>query len=461
MRPEKITILFVEDDLRYRERNRRNLEIEGYNLLTASNGGEALEILAREDIDLVLTDIKMPGMDGLELIRRIRNSEEPNVDGDVPIVVLSSIDDSRTVRDAMRSRGAEDYVLKEEDLDALLITLSNTLEKRRIKMENVLLREELSQWRDFGEIVAVSSAMDQVMREVESLAPAEVTVLITGESGVGKELVARAIHGKSPRSDRPLVAVDCPTMAGDNLSLSELFGHEKGAYTGATDRRKGKFELAHKSTLFLDEIGDLPPDTQAKILRSLETREVERLGGSRSIRVDVRLVCATNKNLLQEIRAGRFRQDLYHRIHVAEINIPPLRERKDDITPLAEHFLDVLSRKYGRPPKVFSSGALDLLIEQPWPGNVRELRHLIEGLIFKVSGSTIEADDLRSALPPVAPLAKGDFWGILTPPGSVVSLPESGIPLEEIERQAVLQALERAAWVQKEAAALLESRPTR
>jgi len=448
MPKRKTNILLVEDDDRYRERMRRNLEREGYGVVTAADGKEALDRLRREACDLVLTDIRMPGMGGVDLIRCVRGGEEPDVDRDTPLVVLSSVDDTRTVRDAMRDGGAEDYILKEEELDTVLMTIQRVLERRRIRMENVLLRRELAERSEFGEIVAVSAAMAQILQEVASLAPAQVTVLITGESGVGKELIARAIHAASPRAGQPFVDVSCPSLLGDNLSLSELFGHEKGAYTGATEQRKGRFETADGGTLFLDEIGDLPLETQAQLLRVIETGEIERIGGSRKIRVDVRLVCATNTNLLDEMREGRFRGDLYHRVNVAHIHIPPLRERRDDIPHLARYFLDTLSARHGRPGKELGPGVLEYLEAQPWPGNVRELRHAIEGLIFKVPGNTIKKEDFEAVLAP-APAARD----------SVVTLPGGGASLDEINREAVVQALELAGWVQKDAAELLKITP--
>jgi DNA-binding NtrC family response regulator len=444
MTKRKTSILLVEDDTRYRERMRRNLEREGYAVLSAGDGEEALERLHRDACDLILTDIRMPGMNGIDLIRRIRSGEESDVDRDLPVVVLSSVDDTRTIRDAMRDGGAEDYILKEEELDTVLVTLQRVLEKRRMRLENVLLKQELAERSEFGEIVAVSPAMSQILQEVRSLAPAPVTVLITGESGVGKELIARAIHGASPRASQPFVDVSCPSLLGDNLSLSELFGHEKGAYTGATEQRKGKFELADGGTLFLDEVGDLPMDTQAQLLRVIETGEIERIGGNRKIRADVRLICATNTNLLEEMREGRFRSDLYHRINVAHIHLPPLRERPEDIPHLAQYFLDTLSNRYGRPRKVLDSGVLEYLKRRPWSGNVRELRHAIEGLIFKVSGDMITEKDFQAVLATAE-----------SPQDTVVRLPESGVSLEEINREAVIQALERAGWVQKDAAELL------
>lgn len=448
MRRKPTTVLLVEDDARYRERMKRNLEREHYHVVTAADGASALERLRHGACELVLTDIKMPRMGGIDLIRRIRSGEEADVDRDLPVVVLSSVDDSRTVRDAMRDGGAEDYVLKEEELDTVLMTIQRVLEKRRMKLENVLLKRELAEQSEFGEIIAVSPTMAQILEEVASLASAQVTVLITGESGVGKELIARAIHAASPRASQPLVDVSCPALLGDNLSLSELFGHEKGAYTGATEQRKGKFELADGSTLFLDEIGDLPPETQAQILRVIETGEVERVGGTRKIRVDVRLICATNKNLLEHMREGHFRSDLYHRINVAHIHVPSLRERREDVPHLAEYFLATLCKRHGRPRKEFAPGVLEFLSAQPWPGNVRELRHAIEGLIFKTSKDII---------------TQQDFHAVLSPPPTasetIVDLVDGIVGLEEINRRAVVQALERSGWVQKDAAELLHITP--
>jgi transcriptional regulator with GAF, ATPase, and Fis domain len=294
-------------------------------------------------------------------------------------------------------------------------------------------------------VVGSSRMIQNVLQQAKAAAETEATILITGETGVGKELVARFIHENSPQREGPFMDVNCAALPDDNMFQSELFGHERGAFTGAYDQRKGRFELARGGTLFLDEIGDLSPDSQAKLLRVLESRTFERLGGSRKIQADVRFLLATNRDLNREVAQGRFRQDLYYRVNVLQIQIPPLRQRVEDIQPLAEHFESLFSNRYGRPAMRFSEEALQVLRSHDWPGNVRELKNVLERLSLVHPGGEVRGEDLRAC----------GLDAKQTTEPELVRLPSGGVALEEIEKSAILQALDRSGWVQKEAAELL------
>jgi len=438
-------VLIVEDDERYAERLKRNLELEGYKVAWASEGEGALSVLQNKTFDLIMTDLRMPGMDGLELLRTMKSGERTGIDPEVPVLVLTSIKSITSAVEAMRL-GAEDYLTKDSERDEIILRVRRAMEGRRIVSENIFLRERLQKQSEFGDIIAASAPMQGILREVEEVAPTEATTLITGETGVGKELVSRAIHDYSPRKEYPFIEVNCGVLPNDNMLQSELFGHEKGAFTGAETMRKGRFELAHRGTLFLDEIGDLSQDSQRKLLRALEMREFERLGGAKKIRVDVRFVLATNRNLKEMTEEGAFRKDLYYRINAYHIHIPPLRERREDIAPQASYYLAHFADKYGRPAREFTQEALAALERCDWPGNTRELRIICERLAIRVSEPKVAAQHLRLA-------------GLGDPSaseGHLVNLPAKGVPLEDIEREAIVQALERTGWVQKSAAELLD-----
>ncbi|HNT36028.1 MAG TPA: sigma-54 dependent transcriptional regulator, partial [bacterium] len=431
-------VLLVEDDQRYAERLKRNLELEGYQVTAALDGHEALTLLENRSFDLVLTDLKMPGMDGLDLLRAMKSGEGTGVDPEVPVLVLTSVKSINSAVEAMRL-GAEDYVTKDCERDEILLRIRRAMEGRRMVTENRVLRERLQKQSEFGDVIAASAPMQAVLHEVEEVASTEATVLVTGETGVGKELISRAIHDNSPRKQYPFIEVNCGALPNDNMFQSELFGHEKGAFTGAETMRKGRFELAHRGTLFLDEIGDLSPDSQRKLLRALELREFERLGGTKRIRVDVRFVLATNRNLKEMADQGDFRKDLFYRINVYHIHIPPLRERRDDIAPQAGYYLSFFAEKYGRTAREFSPEALKALEQCDWPGNTRELRIICERLAIRVSGSRVELEHLA-----LSGLGESEATT-----GRLVSLPSGGAGLDEIEREAIIQALERTDWVQK------------
>jgi DNA-binding NtrC family response regulator len=368
------TVLLVDDDDSMRRVLEYHLEHEAYGVKTVPSAERALEVLERGGVDLVMTDVRMAGMDGMTLLRRIRGDFP-----DLPVIVLTAHGTIEMAVEAMKV-GAVDYLTKPIDRDALVIAVKKALEVRDLARENLTLRDELERRSRFDTLVGVSEAIEAVREAIRQAAASESTVLITGESGTGKELVARSIHGMSRRGRRPLVTVNCAGIPRELLE-SELFGHVRGAFTGATADKPGKFQLADGGTLFLDEVGDTEPGLQAKLLRAIQEREVERVGGRRPERVDIRVVSATNQDLPHRIRAGSFREDLYYRLNVFPIHVPPLRERPADVPPLVEH----LALKHGRGRRmIFEDGALEVLAAHPWPGNVRELENLVERLAVSV-----------------------------------------------------------------------------
>ncbi len=382
MTPRTPNLLIVDDELHVRESLSHWFIEDGYEVSTASSGKEALALLGRQHFDVVITDIRMPGMDGLELQKRIHE-----VDPEVAIILVTAYASVSTAVQALKE-GAYDYLVKPFDPEELSRVVEKACEKVRLKEENVALKQRLA---GIGhEIVAGSSAaMKRVLELVESVAPTDATVLIRGESGTGKELIARLIHARSPRSFGPMVAVNCGALP-EGILESELFGHEKGAFTGASSRRKGKLELADGGTLFLDEIGEITPRVQVDLLRALEDRKITRVGGTQEIPVDFRVVCATNKDLEKAVRDGEFREDLYYRINVFQIHIPPLRERPEDTMAIAEHFLKKYAAAMGRRVTGFSPAARELLLRYPWPGNVRELANAIERALVVCPEGEIE-----------------------------------------------------------------------
>jgi len=378
------TILVVDDEPQIRETVSGLLQDEGFEVLTAPEGEAALKTVREEIPDLVLLDVALPGKDGLEILKDLKD-QYPTL----PVIMISAYG---SVENAVRATrlGAYDFIEKPPHADKILLSVRNGLEMARLSEENRRLRQQAAPQRA---IIGRSEAIKQVREQLRLVAPTPASVLITGENGTGKELVARALHFFSRRSHRPFVEVNCAAIPED-LIESELFGHEKGSFTGATSRRQGKFDLAHEGTLFLDEIGDMSLKTQAKILRILEEQRFERVGGSRPIQVDVRVVAATNKNLEEEIAKGTFREDLYHRINVIPLHVPPLRERREDIPVLAQHFFKELARENNAPEKTLTPRALEILRAQPWPGNVRELKNFIWRLFLLTTKPVIDVDDL-------------------------------------------------------------------
>ncbi len=382
-------ILVVDDEKGIQTSLKGILEYEDYQVSLASNGEEALESIRNGDPNLVLLDIKMPGMDGLEVL-----AEAMRIRRDLVIIMISGHGTVQTAVDATKL-GAFDFLEKPLDRDRLLLTVRNGLEQRRLTVENLHFRESMD---ERYRIVGNSSVIRKIMKTIEKVGPSSGRVLITGENGTGKELVARALHNASPRVKRPFVEVNCAAIP-EELIESELFGHEKGSFTGATSLRIGKFELANGGTLFLDEIGDMSLSAQSKVLRALELGEVARVGGSRTIRVDVRVVAATNKDVSAEVQAGRFREDLFYRLNVVPITVPPLRDRREDIAILARYFMERYCHESSSKMRTFSDDALEILRRHDWPGNVRELRNTIERVAI-LSDSEI-----------VAPVDLPDFGG--------------------------------------------------
>jgi two-component system nitrogen regulation response regulator NtrX len=384
----KPRILVIDDEAAIRESLRMTLEYEGYELLAAATGQEGLALAERETPDLILLDVKMPGMDGLEVLDRLRSMDET-----LPVIVISGHGTISTAVEATK-KGAFDFIEKPFASDRVLVSLRNALDQRRLRDENKSLKKAAEVRH---QMVGNSPGLSRVMAAVARAAPTNATVLIQGESGVGKELVARAIHRNSHRSRERFVQVNCAAIP-EELIESELFGHEKGSFTGATEKQIGKFEQADRGTIFLDEVGDMSAKTQAKVLRVLQEGEVERLGSARTIKVDVRVIAATNKNLEEEIEKGRFREDLYFRLAVIPIQMPPLRERPEDIPLLVRHFMDLFSHEHNTRPRRVTQAALDALQRHRWKGNVRELRNTIERLHIMTAGDTIDVADLPASV---------------------------------------------------------------
>jgi two-component system response regulator AtoC len=436
-RPPRPVVLVVDDDPGIREAFRLVLE-DQYDLLEAEDGPRALEHVQRSAVDLVLLDVRLPGMDGIEVLERIKA-----LDDHVEVVLVTAVQTVRAAVAAMKL-GALDYVTKPFDEDEILPLIGRALERRALDREVVYLRSELARERDFDQLVGQHPVMQQLYQLIGAVARNPLTVLIVGESGTGKELVARAIHRHGPRRDEPFVPVNVAAISG-TLIESELFGHEKGAFTGAVSRKLGKFELAHRGTLFLDEIATLRVDLQAKILRVLQEREVERVGGTRRIPVDVRVIAATNADVRRAIQAGSLREDLYYRLNVVQITVPPLRDRREDIPLLVEHFVRRSNHLLHKRVTSVSAAALDVLRAYRWPGNVRELQNVVERAVALVDRPVIEVTDLPLdlTLPDVRHLADES----------------ASLPLREardrFEREVILRVLERVRWNQSEAARLL------
>jgi len=383
------TILIVDDEKNYLLVLKAVLEDEGFEVLTAQSGKEALDIQKRSDLDLVLTDMKMPVMDGIELLEHIKAR-----DPDLPVIMMTAHGTVDKAVEAMQ-KGAYSYLLKPFDNERLSIYVNKAVSMYRVVKENRLLRDAVESQYRFGKIIGKSKGMQDVFTTIQKVAPSNATVLIEGESGTGKELVAKAIHFNSARHDRPFVAVNCSALA-ESLLESELFGHEKGAFTGAVASKKGRFELADGGTLFLDEIGELSSNLQVKLLRVLQEKVIERVGGVRTISVDIRIIAATNKDLRQEMTVGRFREDLYYRLNVVHIVLPPLRERQEDIHLLVEHFIKKYAseRKSNIPIRGADQAVDRIFYSYSWPGNIRELENLIERVTILCPNDIIRLEDL-------------------------------------------------------------------
>ena len=382
----KKLILIVDDEKAARFGMKLALEKDGYQVVEASDGIEAFEIIKANSPSLIFLDINMPKINGIQVLEEINQMKSPPM-----IVIVTAYGSEKVAVDAMK-KGAYDYIAKPYEIDDLRLIAKHAFEKLALEEENARLRSEIDRLGSRGKIVGESQVMNQVFNKIEKVGPSDVTVLVQGESGSGKELVAKEIHKISSRKNRPMITMNCAALP-ETLIESELFGHEKGAFTGATERRLGKFELADKGTIFLDEIGDMSPNTQAKVLRVLQEQSFERLGGTETLRVDVRLISATHKDLLKEIKEGNFREDLYYRLKVVEISLPPLRNRREDIIILAENFIQYFSDKHRKNVKSISNDAVKIFTKYSWPGNVRELQNVIESAVVMANAETLEISD--------------------------------------------------------------------
>lgn len=378
------TILVVDDEVSIRRTLAGILKDEGFNVILAEDGNKAIKVVREESPDLVLLDIWMPGIDGIETLKKLK-AERPQLQ----VIMMSG---HGTIETAVQSTklGAHDFIEKPLSLDNVLLSVNNALSLHRLEEENRLLKEKYSGWR---EMIGESQAMKNLKEQINTVAPSNAWVLITGENGTGKELVASLIHKNSKRSNGPFVDVNCAAIP-EELIESELFGHEKGAFTGAVTSKRGKFDLANNGTIFLDEIGDMSLKTQAKILRILQEKRFERVGGNKNIQVDARVIAATNKNLMEEIKKGNFREDLYYRLNVVPFEVPSLRDRVEDISLLIEKFVTLYSRDTGGPFKTFEKSAVEAMKNYRWPGNVRELKNLVERLVIMTPGEVITLSDL-------------------------------------------------------------------
>ncbi|MFP4301114.1 MAG: sigma-54-dependent transcriptional regulator [Spirochaetaceae bacterium] len=387
----KFNILIVDDEKNIREGLGKALELDGYNVLLAVDGQEGLEIIENEEIDLVIADLRMPRLSGEELLRRVVNSYPT-----VPVIILTGHGTIETAVQAMRD-GAYDFLTKPVNLDRLSLLCKRALSTRELVMQHRQMQEELEQQRRFQNIIGKSSEMQRIFELVKQVAPTKASVLITGESGVGKELIADAIHNASNRKEKPFIRVHCAALS-ESLLESELFGHEKGSFTGAVARKRGRFELAHTGSIFLDEIGEIEQSVQVKILRVLQEKKFERVGGEETLEVDVRIISATNRDLKQAIEEGRFREDLFYRLNVVNIHIPPLRERKEDIPLLTSAFIKEFAQENDKPVEGIDPKARAALYNYPWPGNIRELRNSIESAVVMCKGNIIAPEDLPPSI---------------------------------------------------------------
>ncbi|HNU82402.1 MAG TPA: sigma-54 dependent transcriptional regulator [Thermoanaerobaculia bacterium] len=457
---ERPQIVVIDDETGSRESVAIALEKTGLVVRTFDDARRALELLEREpSVRVAICDLRMPGMDGLAFLQEVRRREL-----ELAVVLMTAFGSIESAVDAMKV-GADDYLTKPVDLYELRRRVTNLLENRRLRDEVSSLQERLDKRFRFEAILGRSAAMEQLFEQMRAVAPTRSTVLLVGESGTGKELVANALHHASPRRDERFLAINCGAIPSDILE-SELFGHEKGAFTGAVGRKIGKFELAHRGTLFLDEISELYPELQVKLLRVLEERQVMRVGGSDLVEVDFRLLAATNRDLEREVATGRFREDLYYRLKVVTLRIPPLRERPEDIPLLAEHYLERFAAEHGRDLPRLAPDATAALSAYAWPGNVRELRNLIETVVIFHRGEEIGRDDL----PPEVRGAKGEAWPALplppeSPPAATAPPAPATAPareettprtMAEVEREAILATLAHTGGRRAEAARLLD-----
>jgi DNA-binding NtrC family response regulator len=436
MTAQKQTILVVEDEPKMRRLLELQLAEEGFDARTAADAEAGLQILNKEKFDLIVTDFKLPGMNGLEFLQAAKR-----VNAEIPVVIMTAHGTIESAVEAMKN-GASDYVLKPFSLAELVLVIRKELASHQLRQENRTLREALGLRYQYENIVARGEKMQAVLALVERVAPTNSTVLLGGESGVGKDLIARAIHEHSRRATGPFVKINS-TAIPETLLESELFGYEKGAFSGATSMKPGKFELADKGTLFLDEIGDIPGAIQVKLLRVLQERDFERLGGTKTLKVDVRLIAATNRDLRAALEEGTFREDLYYRLNVVAIDIPPLRDHKEDIPPLADFFLQKFARESNKKMEGITPAAVKLLMDYHWPGNVRELQNIVERAVTLSTGTNLDVADIHLDSPSQR-----------APAGSNPTLP-AGMTLEQWEEEMIREALRQANGNKSQAARVL------
>lgn len=434
-------VLVADDELSMRELLTIVMTREGYDVVAAENGRQALAALEQGRFDVLVSDLKMPDMSGVEVLRAARA-----IDPELAGIVITAFASTETAVEALRL-GASDYLTKPFDVDELKLKVRKEVERQALRRENLLLKRELDRRHEFANIIGRSEAMLAVFRLIETIAPTSSTVLVTGESGTGKELAARAIHLHSLRRDRPFVALNCGALT-ETLLESELFGHERGAFTGAVAQKKGCLEEGDGGTVFLDEVGELAAPLQAKLLRALQEREFVRVGGTRPVKVDIRLIAATNRDLADASRTGQFRQDLYYRLNVVSINMPPLRERKDDIPLLAGYFVEKHSRSLGRRVSGISEAALSCLKNYDWPGNIRELENVVEHAVVLGSGGMILPEDLPDSVLDAARPVTGSAGT------------EYHASVREAKAQLILKTLEQTGHNYTEAAKLLGIHPS-
>ncbi len=433
----KPTILVVDDEPSHRQMIEAVLSAEDYEVHQAEDGRSAIATIEKKFYDLLIMDVRMKDVGGIEALKEIKK-----ISPGIPIIIMTAYASVGTAVDALKS-GAYDYLTKPLDIEELKILVAKALRHQELEKENVFLKERLNDRFDFSNIIGRSPAMSKLFETMALVAPSEATVLIVGESGTGKELIANAIHQNSPRSEKALIKVNCAALP-ETLLESELFGHEKGAFTGAVARRQGRFQLAHNSSIFLDEIAEMAPATQAKILRVLQEREFELLGSTQTIKVDTRVIAATNRNLEEEIQKGRFREDLYYRLNVVSVEVPPIRRRREDIPLLADFFLKQYAEKNQRLIKGFTPRATDLLMRYDWPGNVRELENIIERAVIMARGDVITPLEFPNDLQKLDEALKA----------SQIDL-SPGRSLKEVEKDMILRTLDETGGNRTHAAKIL------
>jgi DNA-binding NtrC family response regulator len=430
-------LLVIDDEQHLREGVAQAFRERGWDVREAGDGAEAIKIMEDDVFDVIVTDERMPHKSGMDVLRHAKMIHENSA-----VLVMTAYGTIETAIEAMR-QGANDYIMKPFNLEELELKVDRAIEHRRL-LAHLQVYDRETVTPTFDNIIGESKAMQSVFRSIEKVARSNASILVLGETGVGKELIAAALHQNSSRQDRPFVKMNCAALH-ENLLESELFGHERGSFTGADRQRIGRFELANEGTIFLDEIGNMSSSTQAKVLRVLQEREFERLGGTRTLKVDVRVVAATNRDLEEAIRNGEFREDLLYRLNVVTIIVPPLRERPEDILPLAKHFIDLFSRELKKDLRGMDSGAVRRLQRHTWPGNIRELENTMERAVLMSESRYIRQEDLQ-----LAGLNGEQQNGTVQ-----LRLPPGGVPLEDLERQAIIEALRINHWVQKDAAKFL------